>query len=326
MSRIRTVKPEFFRHEALQDLESANPGMYPMLVYQGLWTQCDGQGVFEDRPRHLKLDILPFLSFDMEATIHLLESAGLIVRYRVGDKAFAHIPTFSSHQRLSGKEAGEDGKRHPLPSDPCAEPREIIGKQLGSNVEIPVAQEKEKEREREKERIVMEGECEGKPLSERGEVVLPFSEPDAPPDNLPASIDRWWWETCLPDDFAANIARSFYELRLSTGKPAFKPEAIKEVPIRRLAARIRSIDPGGDEVDSLFASFSDYHLARKKPPYIDPARTLGDWLTNREGTWAKAKAARSRNNGEALNVQGTKSRLYRGLDIIDARFAAKENV
>jgi hypothetical protein len=60
MARIRTVKPDFFRHEALQDLELANPGMYPMMVFQALWGHCDSKGRFEWKPRMLKLDILRF--------------------------------------------------------------------------------------------------------------------------------------------------------------------------------------------------------------------------------------------------------------------------
>ena len=44
MARIRTIKPEFFRHESLQDLEIANPGMYPMMVFEALWGHCDSKG------------------------------------------------------------------------------------------------------------------------------------------------------------------------------------------------------------------------------------------------------------------------------------------
>lgn len=44
MARIRTIKPEFFRHEGLQDLEQANPGAYAMLVFAALWGHCDKHG------------------------------------------------------------------------------------------------------------------------------------------------------------------------------------------------------------------------------------------------------------------------------------------
>ncbi|GHU09542.1 hypothetical protein FACS1894151_07500 [Spirochaetia bacterium] len=104
MSRIRNVKPEFFRHEGLQDLERNNIGKYPMFVFEGLWTKCDRQGVFEWKPRSLKLDILPFLDFDMEETLGILEAAGYITKYLVNNKEYGFIPTFKKHQVVSRAE------------------------------------------------------------------------------------------------------------------------------------------------------------------------------------------------------------------------------
>lgn len=130
MARIRTIKPEFFRHEGLQDLEIANPGMYPMMVFEALWGHCDSKGRFEWKPRTLKLDILPFLPFDMAATLAILEGAKMIKRYTVDGKEYGLIDSFEKHQRLSGKEATE-GEKYPQP------PEEIPG----SVGEIPESQE-----------------------------------------------------------------------------------------------------------------------------------------------------------------------------------------
>lgn len=116
MPRIRTVKPDFFRHEGLQDLEQANPGKYPMLVFAGLWGHCDKAGTFEWRPRQLKLDILPFLDFDMAATLKLLADNGFVEHYEVDGKHYGHVPTFLEHQRISGKEAQEKEK-FPKPTE-----------------------------------------------------------------------------------------------------------------------------------------------------------------------------------------------------------------
>ncbi|HRP64274.1 MAG TPA: hypothetical protein PK400_13320 [Phycisphaerales bacterium] len=114
MARIRTIKPEFFRHEGLQDLEIANPGAYPMLVFAGLWGHCDKAGRFEWKPRTLKLDILPFLEFDMEKTLMLLAEAGEIHRYEADGKTYGEVPSFVKHQRINGKEA-QDPEKHPAP-------------------------------------------------------------------------------------------------------------------------------------------------------------------------------------------------------------------
>jgi len=113
MARIRTIKPDFFRHEGLQDL-AAQHGAHVMLVFAGLWGHCDRFGRFECKPRHLKLDILPFLDFDMAETIQALESAGFIQTYEVGNKRYGFIPSFAEHQRFGGKEASEPAK-HPEP-------------------------------------------------------------------------------------------------------------------------------------------------------------------------------------------------------------------
>lgn len=133
MARIRTVKPSFFRHPDLQDLEKANPGHHVMLVFAGLWTQCDKAGHFEWQPRMLKLDILPFLDFDMGKTLEILESAGFITRYTVGSAEYGAVPTFAEHQRVSGKEASDPAK-HPGP------PREAKGAKRGSTREAPKKQ------------------------------------------------------------------------------------------------------------------------------------------------------------------------------------------
>jgi hypothetical protein len=154
MGRIRTVKPELFRHEGLQDLERDNPGSHCMLVFVGLFTVCDKGGRFEFKPRTLKLDILPFLDLDLENTLDLLESAGFIIAYEVDGKRYGLIPSFSKHQRITGKEA-DSPNRYPDPVEPIG-PRsthETLEKQRGNSGETPVkypgAQEKEKEKERE---------------------------------------------------------------------------------------------------------------------------------------------------------------------------------
>lgn len=137
MTRIRTVKPEFFRHEALQDLEIANPGKYPMMVFEALWGHCDSKGRFEWKPRMLKLDILPFLAFDMAETLSILDAGGMVRRYSVGGKEYGEVPTFEKHQRLSGKELTE-GEKFPEPEEMICE---ATGKQRGSVGEIPNVQE-----------------------------------------------------------------------------------------------------------------------------------------------------------------------------------------
>ncbi len=116
MARIRTIKPDFFRHEGLQELELAHPGEYPMFVFAGLWGHCDKAGRFEWKPRMLKLDILPFLDFDMAGTLEILERADFVRRYEVDGKTYGVIDSFPDHQRIGGKEA-QDPEKYPEPPE-----------------------------------------------------------------------------------------------------------------------------------------------------------------------------------------------------------------
>ena len=155
MARIRTIKPEFFRHEGLQDL-AAEHGAHVMLVFAGLWGHCDRFGRFECKPRHLKLDILPFLEFDMAETIRILEVAGFVQTYEVGSKRYGFIPSFAEHQRFGGKEASEPA-RYPEPpvkqrgrngeETKNNEMAEMCGENQGSNGEATVKQSPPLERE-----------------------------------------------------------------------------------------------------------------------------------------------------------------------------------
>ena len=150
MSRIRTVKPDFFRHELLQDLEEKHGKLKPMLVFEGLWTISDKNGVFEWRPRQIKLDILPFVTFDMEQALTLLEEHRFVIRYEINGKHYGIIPTFKDHQRITGTELKASGK-FPIPDE------ETLKKHQGNALETPKKHvgrlEKEKEKEKEKERI-----------------------------------------------------------------------------------------------------------------------------------------------------------------------------
>lgn len=141
MARIRSIKPDFFRHEGLQDLEIANPGAYVMLVFAGLWGHCDKAGRFEWKPRTLKLDILPFLQFDMAETLATLESSGFVRRYSVDGREYGEIKSFEKHQRINGKEAQEPEKYPSINS-------EATGKQPGSNREATETTGREEEGKR----------------------------------------------------------------------------------------------------------------------------------------------------------------------------------
>lgn len=128
MSRIRSIKPSFFRHEKLQEL-----GPLSMLIFSGLWTQCDKAGRFPWKPRTLKLDILPFMDFDMEKELTKLADHFFVIKYESDKEFFGVIPTFADHQRVSGKEALEPVKYPDPPEAKTKRPKKLTVVQPGTN-------------------------------------------------------------------------------------------------------------------------------------------------------------------------------------------------
>lgn len=98
--RIRTIKPEFFKHDELAELA-------PLirLLFVGLWCVADCAGRLEDRPARIKAEVLPYDKCDVVAALDLLAKNGFITRYQVGALNLIQINNFRKHQRITGKEA-----------------------------------------------------------------------------------------------------------------------------------------------------------------------------------------------------------------------------
>lgn len=104
MARIRTVKPELFKHEDLYDLE-ASTGLPIRVAFIGLFTCCDKQGRFKWRPRTLKLDVLPHDEVDFSRVLDALGTRGFVRKYEVDGEEYGVIPTFSKHQVINNRES-----------------------------------------------------------------------------------------------------------------------------------------------------------------------------------------------------------------------------
>lgn len=117
MARIRSIKPEFFAHEKLFDLE-ASCGLPVRLAFAGLWTVADREGRFKWRPRTIKKDVLPYDDVDFSAILNALEGAGFVRRYEVDGEEYGLIPAFNKHQHINTREAQST---IPAPPDACTE-------------------------------------------------------------------------------------------------------------------------------------------------------------------------------------------------------------
>jgi len=130
MARIRTIKPEFFRHGGLFDAEQET-GLPLRLAFAGLWTACDKEGRFLWRPRELKLDCLPHDGIDFSRVLDALRTRGFIEKYSVEGVDYGFVPSWHRHQAVNNREtpsslpcpSKESIESASLTREPSREPR-----------------------------------------------------------------------------------------------------------------------------------------------------------------------------------------------------------
>ena len=103
MARIRTIKPDFFRHADLYEAERES-GLPLRLAFAGLWTAADREGRFRWSPRQLKLDCLPYDDVDFSRVLDALMTRGFVVKYVIDGKEYGFIPSWHSHQVINNRE------------------------------------------------------------------------------------------------------------------------------------------------------------------------------------------------------------------------------
>lgn len=139
MSRKRLVSPQFFTHSGLFDAEH-DSGLPLRLAFAGLWTACDRRGIFEWKPRVLKLQILPYDTVDFDAILGALRGAGFVEYYVVGGKEFGRIPSFDRWQTFHKNEKPSDAPSPPVGvSEPSNDGPESSNGRRSTPVVIAVA-------------------------------------------------------------------------------------------------------------------------------------------------------------------------------------------
>lgn len=98
--RIRSIKPDFFKHDRLAELPALS-----RILFIGLWCMADCEGRMEDRPKRIKAEVLPYDDADIDGILTQLAASGFIFRYQVDGNSLIEIPNFRKHQRISGKES-----------------------------------------------------------------------------------------------------------------------------------------------------------------------------------------------------------------------------
>jgi len=98
--RIRTIKPEFYMNDELAALPATT-----RILFTGLWGLADCEGRLEDKPKRIKLQVLPYDDVDVDAALQDLHDTGFIFRYEIDGQSLIEVINFKKHQRLSGSEA-----------------------------------------------------------------------------------------------------------------------------------------------------------------------------------------------------------------------------
>jgi hypothetical protein len=101
MSRIRTIKPEFWTSEQVVECSTT-----ARLLFIGLWNFCDDYGNHPASPRQIKAEVFPcddFTAANIQGMLLELSRNGLIIFYSVEGKDYFHV-TGWSHQRIDKRQ------------------------------------------------------------------------------------------------------------------------------------------------------------------------------------------------------------------------------
>ncbi|RTL52908.1 MAG: hypothetical protein EKK40_07100 [Bradyrhizobiaceae bacterium] len=177
MARIRTIKPEFFRHEVLYEAEREE-NLPLRLAYAGLWTACDREGRFAWSPRALKLDCLPYDDVDFSRVLDALASRGFVLKYEVDGKEYGCIPSWGDHQIINNRE--QESKLPPINENNILTREPRVDDACGTPLKRAQGEGKGKE-------------LEGKGKEEtRASALLP-AEPEPALDDWPADYRIQFW-------------------------------------------------------------------------------------------------------------------------------------
>ena len=76
--RTRNIKPGFYENEDLLECS-----VWARLIFPGLWMMADKAGRLEDRPRKIKIKLLPCDNGNVDDLLEELETHGFIRPYSV---------------------------------------------------------------------------------------------------------------------------------------------------------------------------------------------------------------------------------------------------
>jgi|GEM_PF-1050971 len=119
MARIRTIKPEFWTSEQVVECSAT-----ARLLFVGLWTFCDDNGIHPASERRAKMEVFPgddFTPKQVRGFIDELIRHDLLNEYEVDGAMYWQVKGFRKHQKIE-----KPTYRFPLPDgeQPVAKPSE----------------------------------------------------------------------------------------------------------------------------------------------------------------------------------------------------------
>ncbi len=135
MARARNIKPGFFINDQLAEIEPLG-----RLLFAGLWTIADREGRLEDRPKKIKVAILPYDDCNIDQLLNTLNNAGFISRYTIDGQNYIQIINFLKHQNPHPREVASVIPAQTFLATDKATPRHGLSNtlQLPSNADSPI--------------------------------------------------------------------------------------------------------------------------------------------------------------------------------------------
>ena len=306
MPRIRTVKPELFKHEVLFDAERET-GLPLRLAFIALFAVCDREGRFKWRPRQLKTDTMPYdEALDFGAVLDALEKYGLIKKYRANGNDFGHIPTWADHQNVNQRESAST-----IPAPPAVEQNEQ--EQVHADEESAAASEKTgvapalHDSAHARTCMHMHASGEGKGKGREKEVLPPHTPSGCcPPTGGPQAPQKT--ESVL--ETFAEKAEEKPKKPQAKPKPRAKTAAQSPPTLAQVSDFFREILPEPAAAAEEAAKFCDHFASNGwkvggKAPMRDWKAAGRNWMRN-AGTFARAGPAPPAPPASVLSFSGKK--------------------
>lgn len=135
MARSRNIKPGLFTNDEL-----AECNIYARFLFTGLWTIADKVGRLEDKPKKIKIMVLPYDNVDCDDLLNQLFKRGFIHRYSICNKNYIQIVNWKKHQNPHKNENESEIPGPALLDKENQQPLEIMEKKPSTeNIDTPLA-------------------------------------------------------------------------------------------------------------------------------------------------------------------------------------------